>query len=49
MPINMETKTKNQVTVFLLVLLAFGIYLYALPAEVFEAIGKMLKHIVNGG
>jgi hypothetical protein len=45
----MELKTKNRITILSLALLAFGIYLYALPPEVIEAIGNALKRMINGG
>jgi hypothetical protein len=39
----MELKTKNRLTVFLLMLLAIAIYLYALPDEVFKLLIKAIK------
>lgn len=45
----MELKTKNRLTILLLVLVVIAIYLSALPKEVIEALGNALKRAVNGG
>jgi len=41
----MELKTKNRLTVSILILIALGIYLYALPAEIFELLSKAVKSV----
>ena len=41
----MKIKTKNSLTAWLLGLLAFGFYIYAMPTAVIEALIKALKNL----
>jgi hypothetical protein len=45
----MELKSKNRLTVLALAFLAFMFYIYALPPELIDALGKALKRAINAG
>jgi hypothetical protein len=45
----MGLKDKNRLTLLALAFLAFIFYIYALPPDLIDALGKALKRAINAG